>query len=113
MNFHLAIEGTNSNGHGGGNAYAINLVETIKKLQTDVQSHKVDNERLMKAKYQQEEFSMNLMKILDIIEKKLEKESGSNESGIHKTHKEKEILRGGIRHHHHYQMNSNRRAHSI
>jgi hypothetical protein len=28
----------------------MNLVETIKSLQRDVQSYKVDNERLMKAK---------------------------------------------------------------
>jgi hypothetical protein len=45
----------------------MNLVETIKNLQKDVQSHKVDNERLMKAKEQQEEFNMNLMQSLNII----------------------------------------------
>jgi hypothetical protein len=32
---------------------------------------------------------MNLMKIPDIIEKNLDKESGSNKSGIHGTHEEK------------------------
>jgi hypothetical protein len=50
MNFHMGIEGTNSNGHGEGKDEDINLVETIRKLQEDVQSHKDDNESLMKAK---------------------------------------------------------------
>jgi hypothetical protein len=50
MNVQLGMEGTNSNGHGGGKEEDINLAETIRKLQTNVQSHKADNERLMKAK---------------------------------------------------------------
>jgi hypothetical protein len=45
----------------------MNLVETIKSLQKDVMSYKVDNERLMKSKEQQEEVHINLMKSLDII----------------------------------------------
>jgi ribosomal protein S15P/S13E len=52
MNVQLGMEGTNSNGHGRGNEEYINLVETLKKLQTHVQSHKADNERLMKDKEQ-------------------------------------------------------------
>jgi hypothetical protein len=32
MNVHLGIEGTNSNGHGGGKDGDINLVETLRKL---------------------------------------------------------------------------------
>jgi hypothetical protein len=50
MDVHFGVEGTNSNGHGEGKDEDINLVETIRKLQIDVQSHKADNERLMKAK---------------------------------------------------------------
>jgi hypothetical protein len=50
MNFHLGVEGTNSNGHGEGKDGNMNMVETIKNLQKDVQSHKANNERLMKAK---------------------------------------------------------------
>ena len=52
MDVHLGIEGTNSNGHGEGRDEKMNLVETIKNLQKDVQSHKFDNERLMKSKEQ-------------------------------------------------------------
>jgi hypothetical protein len=36
MNFHLGIEGTNSNGHGERKDEDINLVETIRKLQAYV-----------------------------------------------------------------------------
>jgi hypothetical protein len=93
LNVQLGMEGTNSNGHGGGKEEDINLAETIRKLQTDVQSHKDDNERLMKAKEQQEDFNMKLMKILDIIEKKLDKESGSNKSGSHGTPEKKRKIK--------------------
>jgi hypothetical protein len=67
MDFHFGIEGTNSNGHGEGRDENMNMVETIKNLQKDVQSHKDDNERLMKAKEKQDEFNMKLMQILNMI----------------------------------------------
>jgi hypothetical protein len=50
MYVHMGNEGTNSNGHGEGREERMNLVETINNFQRDVLSHKVDNERLMKAK---------------------------------------------------------------
>jgi hypothetical protein len=49
MDLHMGNGGTNSNGHGEGNDENLNMVETIKKLQKDVQSHKDDNERIMKS----------------------------------------------------------------
>jgi hypothetical protein len=42
----------------------MNLVETIKSFQNDVQSYKVDNERLMKYKEEQENFNINLIQSL-------------------------------------------------
>jgi hypothetical protein len=45
MDVHLGIEGTNCNGHGEGKDGNMNMVETIRNLQKDVQSHKDDNER--------------------------------------------------------------------
>jgi len=80
-------------------------------LQTDVQSDKADNERLMKAKEQQEDFNMKLMKSLDKIEKNLDKESGSSKSGSHGTPEGKGRSRSDSRHHYHSQRHSNRRAH--
>jgi hypothetical protein len=43
MDVHLDIEGKNSNGHGEGRDENMNMVETIKNLQKDVQRHKFDN----------------------------------------------------------------------
>ena len=89
MDVHLSIEGTNSNGHGEERNENMNMEETIKNLQKDVQKHKDDNERIMKSKEQQDDFNMKLLQILNIIEKKLDKESGSRKSGSHKAHDEK------------------------
>ena len=50
MDVHLGIEGTNSNGHEEEMNENMNMEKTIKNLQKDVQSHKADNERLMRAK---------------------------------------------------------------
>ena len=64
----------------------------------------------MKAKKQQEDFNMKLMKILEKIEKKLDKESGSSKSGSHKTLEGKGRSRSDRSHHHHSQRHSNKRA---
>jgi hypothetical protein len=61
MDVHLGIEGTNSNRHGEGRDENMNMVETIKSLQKDVQIHKFDNESLIRANEQQEDFNMKLM----------------------------------------------------
>ena len=50
MDVHLGIEGTTSNGHGEGRDENMNMEETIKILQKDVQIHKANNERIMRAK---------------------------------------------------------------
>jgi hypothetical protein len=57
-------ERKNSNGHGEGKEESMNLVETTKILQTDVQIYKDDNERLMKVKEQHEDFNIKLMQSL-------------------------------------------------
>ena len=84
MDVHLGMEGTNSNGHGEERNEDMNMDETIKNLQKDVQSHKSNNGRLMKAKEQQDDFNMKLLEGLNIIENKLVKESGSSKSRSHK-----------------------------
>jgi hypothetical protein len=63
----------------------MNLVETLKSLQKDVQSYKVDNDRLMKAKEEQEGFNINLLQILDRIEKKMDKETETSRSERHRS----------------------------
>jgi hypothetical protein len=101
MDVHLGIKGTNSNVQGEGRDENMHMVETIKNLQKDVQSHKYDNERLMRAKEQQDEFNMKLMQSLNIIENKLDKESGSSKSESHRYLDEKRRTRSVSRHHHH------------
>ena len=67
MDVHLGIEGTNSNGHGEERNEDMNLAKTIKNLQKDVQSHKDDNERIMRAKEQQDDFNVKLLEGLNKI----------------------------------------------
>jgi hypothetical protein len=61
----------------------MNLVETIKILQRDVQSYKDDNVRLMKAKEHKYGIKIKLLQSLDKIEKKMDKEIESSKSRIH------------------------------
>jgi hypothetical protein len=67
MYVNISNESTKSNRHGEGKEENMNLVETIKILQKDVQIYKNDNDRIMKAKEKQEGFNVNSMQILDII----------------------------------------------
>ena len=48
----MSNEITKSNGHDECKEESLNLVETIKNLQNDVQIYKEDNERLRKSKEQ-------------------------------------------------------------
>jgi hypothetical protein len=109
----LGIEETTSNGHGEGRDENMNMEETIKILQKDVQSHKDDNERIMRAKENQDEFHMNLMHILNRIEKRLDNESGSRKFGSHGPPDEKKRETSVSRHHHHSPRYYNKRAHNI
>jgi hypothetical protein len=55
---------------------------------------------------------MKLMQSLEIIENKLDKESGSSKSGSHGTPDEERRGRSGSRHHQHSQRHSKRRPHN-
>jgi hypothetical protein len=109
IDVHLGIEGTKSNGHGEERNENMNMAETIKNLQKDVQSHKDDNEGILRAKEKQDDFNMNLLEILNIIEKKLVKESGLIKFVSHKHLDEKRKERSVSRHHHHAPRHSNKR----
>jgi hypothetical protein len=87
----------------------MNLVETIKSLQRDVLSYKDDNERLMKAKEQQDGFNIKLLQSLDRIEKKMDKETESSKSKSHRSHAKRRESRSVDRHHHHSPRHSVRR----
>jgi hypothetical protein len=90
----------------------MNLVDTIKSLQKDVHSYKVDNERLMKSNEKQEDFNIKLMHILGRIENNMDKENESSKSGSHKSHDERRRTRSIGKHHHHSPRNSTTRENS-
>jgi hypothetical protein len=88
------------------------MMNIIKNLQKDVQIHQENNERLKRAKEQQEDFNMKLMWSLERIEDNLDKESSSNKLGSHGTPNKKGRSRSGSRHHQHSQKHSHKRVHS-
>jgi hypothetical protein len=111
MDVHLGVEGSNSNGHGEDIYKEGHMMKIIDRLHKDAQAHREDNNNLMKDKEQQGKFNIKLLKRLDRIEKKLDKESDSSRIGSHQT---SEGRRSRIfhRHHHHSQGRNKRRTHS-
>jgi hypothetical protein len=67
----------------------------------------------MKAKEQQGEFNLKLMKSLERIEKKLDKKSDSRKTGSHRIPKKKIRSRSVNRHCRHSPKHSNKEAHRI
>jgi hypothetical protein len=63
----------------------------------------------MKPKEEQDDFNRKLFQSLNIIEKKLDKESGSSKSGSHRPPDEKRKSRSLNKHHHHSLRHSNKR----
>ena len=111
MDVHLGVEGSNSNGHGEEKDKEGNMMKIIEILQKDAQTHREDSRNLMKAKEQQGEFNLKLMKSLERIENKLDKERDSSKIESHQTSEIRRSRSVG-RHHHHSQGHSKRRAHS-
>jgi hypothetical protein len=66
----------------------------------------------MKSRDQQGEFNLKLMKSLEIIERKLDKESDSRKTWSHRTPERKIRSRSVSRHFHHSLKYSNKKAHS-
>jgi hypothetical protein len=65
----------------------------------------------MRAKEKRDDFNVKLMQILNKIENKLDKESGSRKSGSHRPSDEKRRKISVSRHHHHSPRHSNKREH--
>jgi hypothetical protein len=84
------------------------LVETVKGLQKNVQIYKYDNEKLMKYK-QKDDFNIKMMQILDIIQKKMDREIESSKSRNHKSHGKRKETRSVDRNHHHSPKHSFRK----
>jgi hypothetical protein len=67
MDVHLGVEGSNSNGHGEEIDKEGNMMKIIERLQKDAQTQRADSRKHVKAKEQQGEFNLNLMKSLERI----------------------------------------------
>ena len=81
MDVHLGVEGSNSNGHGEEIDKEGHMMKIIDRLQKDAQTNREENRKLLKAKDRQGKFNLKLMKSLERIEKKLDKENDSNKIG--------------------------------
>jgi hypothetical protein len=78
----LGVEGSNSNGHGKEMDKEGHMMKIIEGLQREAKEHRADSRKLMKVRDRQGELNVRFLKILERIEKKLEKgrDSGTTES---------------------------------
>jgi hypothetical protein len=81
MDVHLEFEGSNSNGLRKEMDKEGNMMKIVEKLQKDAQTHRTDSRNLRKIWDKQGEFNLKLLKSLERIEKKLEKEGDSRRTG--------------------------------
>jgi hypothetical protein len=74
------------------------MMKIIEILQKDSQAHRDDSQTLMKVKDKQGEFNLRMFKILERIEKKLEKQSDSSKTESCRTPERKCRSRSVSRH---------------
>jgi hypothetical protein len=108
----LGFEGSNSNGQGKEMDKEGHMMKIIEILQKDAQAHRADSRKLMKVRDRQGEFNLRMLKSLERIEKKLEKESDSRKTESHRTPERKRRSRSVSRHRRRSPKHSNREAHS-
>jgi hypothetical protein len=83
------------------------MMKIIERLQKDAQTHRSDSKKLMEK---QGEFNIKLLKSLERIEKKLEKESDSSKTGSCRIPEKKRRSRSVSRHWHRSPKHSNKEA---
>jgi hypothetical protein len=108
----LGVEGSNSNGHGRQLDKEGHVMKIIEILQKDAQARRFDSQNIMRFMDQQGEFNLNMLKSLERIERKLEKESDTSKTGSRRTPKRKKRSRSGSRHRRRSPKNSGKEAHS-
>jgi hypothetical protein len=94
----LGVEGTNSNGHGKEIDKEGCMMKLIEKLEKDAQARRDDSRNLMKIRDRQGEFNLKMLKSLERIEKRLEKESDTRRSRSVRTPERRRRSRSGSRH---------------
>jgi hypothetical protein len=108
----VGVKGSNSNGHGKELDKEGHMMKIIERLQKDSQAHRDDNRRLKKAPDKQGEFNLKLLRSLDRIEKKLEKESDIRKIGSCRTPERKIKSTSVSGHRRRSPKNSGKEAHS-
>jgi hypothetical protein len=88
------------------------MMEIIEISHKYAQAHRADSQRLMRFRDQHDELNLNMLRNLERIERKLEKESDTRKTGSHSTPERKIRLRSGSRHCLHSPKNSIKEAHS-
>jgi hypothetical protein len=89
-NVNLGVEGSNSNGKGKEMDKEGNMMKIIEILQREAQACQADSQNLMRIRDRLGEFNLKMLKNLERIERKLEKESDTSKTRSHKTLREKE-----------------------
>jgi hypothetical protein len=93
----LGVEGSNSNGQGKEMDKEGHMMKIIERLQKDAQARRADSRKLMKVRDRQGEFNLKMLKSLERIERKLEKESDTSKTGSRRTPERKRRSRSGSR----------------
>jgi hypothetical protein len=88
------------------------MMKLIERLQKDAQAHRADSRKLMRVRDQQGEFNLKMLKSLERIERKLEKESDTSRSRSVRTSERRRRSRSGSRHHRRSPKHSGKEAHS-
>jgi hypothetical protein len=108
----LRVEGSNSNGHRRELDKEGHMMKIIERLQKDAQAHRADSRKLMRVRDRQGQFNLRMLKSLERIEKKLEKESDSSKTESRRTLERKTRSRSVNRDRHHSPKHSSREVHS-
>jgi hypothetical protein len=108
----VGVEGSNSNGHGKEMDKEEHMMQLIERLQKDAQARLADSRKLMKIQDRQGEFNLKMLKSLERIEKKLEKERDSSTTESRRTHRRRSRSRSGSRHLSRSQRHSDSKTHS-
>jgi hypothetical protein len=108
----MGVEGSNSNGHGKEMDKEEHMMQLIERLQEDAQARLADSRKLMKIRDRQGEFNLKMLKSLERIEKKLEKERDSSTTESRRTHGRRGRSRSGSRHLSRSQRHSDSKTHS-
>jgi hypothetical protein len=111
-NVNLGVKGSNSNGQGKEMDKEGHMMKIIERLQKYSQAHRDDSRTLMKVRDNHGEFNLRMLKSLERIEKKFEKESDSSKTESCRTPERKKRSRSVNRHRCHSPKHSSREAHN-